>query len=59
MCQNDGTSAAMEFRKRDTAMAAFVCYILCGGDEVRDTSQKEYATGGQGPHAIDYPNTSA
>lgn len=49
----------MEFRKRDTAMATFVCYILCGGDEVRDTSQKEYATGGQSPHAIDYPDTSA
>lgn len=59
MCKNDGTPAAMELREGDTAMAAFVRYILCGGDEVGDTSQKDYATGGQGPHALNHPDTSA
>lgn len=55
MCKNDGTPAAMELCKGDTTMATFVGYILRGGNEVGDTSQKEYATSGQGPHALKSP----
>lgn len=55
MCKNDGTPAAMELGKSDTAVAALMSNILSGGDQVRDTSQKEDATGGQGPHTFTSP----
>lgn len=59
MCKNDGTPAAMESSKGDATMTTFVRYILRGGNEVGDTSQKEYATSGQGPHALNHPDMSA
>lgn len=43
--------------KGDTTMAAFMCYILGGGDEVGNTSQEDYTTGGQGPHALKSPRS--
>lgn len=52
MRKNDGTTAAMEPCKTDTTMATFVRYIFCGGNKVGDTSQKKYATRGQGPHTL-------
>lgn len=59
MCKNDGTPAAMELGESDTAVAALVRNILGSGDEVGDTSQKEYTTGCKGPHTLHHPNTSA
>lgn len=59
MCKNDGTPAAMESGKGDTTMATFVRHIFRGGNEVGDTSQKYYATSGQGPHALNHPDMSA
>lgn len=55
MCKNDGTPAAMKSGKGDTTMATFVRHILRGGNEVGDTSQKNYATSGQGPHVGGIP----
>ena len=55
MCKNDGTPAAMEPCKANTTMATFVRYIFRGGNEVGDTSQKEYTTSGQGPDTLNHP----
>lgn len=49
----------MKFGKSDTAVATLMRNVLCSGDEVGDTSKKDYETGCQGPNTLHHPDTSA